>query len=296
LAEPLAGAAFIAFDWGTTNRRAYILSAGGEVLHTERDELGVLSMGDRSYPEELDAHRARFGPLPVVAAGMVGSTRGWREAPYVSAPADIADLAASRLVIEEASAVIVPGVALSGARSDVMRGEEVQVLGAVDAGLAPRDALVCQPGTHNKWVRLEQGRIVDFATAMTGELFALLRANGIFAGMLDGPVADGAAFQDGMARGIGAVDLSTALFQARAEVVLKRRPCIEAAAFVSGILIGADVGSRGLGRGEVVHILANGQLAELYSAAVTACGARAIEVDSHQAFVAGIHRFWEMLN
>lgn len=72
-----------------------------------------------------------------------------------------------------------------------MRGEEVQVLGAIVAGLAPADALFAQPGTHNKWVHTQGGRIADFATTMTGELFALVKGHGILAGMLDGPVADG---------------------------------------------------------------------------------------------------------
>lgn len=286
--------AFIAFDWGTTNRRTYVIGRGGQVLHTERDDRGVLSMEALDYAGELARVRARFGAAPVLAAGMIGSRLGWRETPYVTAPADLAALAAARLRIGEADAAIVPGISLDGLRSEVMRGEEVQVLGAVAAGLAPEDALICQPGTHNKWVQVEAGRIVDFATAMTGELFALLRAHGVLAGMLDGPVTDGDVFREGVARGAGAIDLLTALFEARAAVLLGRRRTAEAAAFVSGMLIGADVGSRRLGSGDVVHILANGELSRLYAAAIDACGARSVAIDSHAGFVAGIHRIWEL--
>jgi 2-dehydro-3-deoxygalactonokinase len=266
---------------------------------TVRDDRGVLSVAPDGYPAELAALRARYGDLPVIAAGMVGSTRGWREAPYVAAPADAAILAGAALTIADERCTIVPGVSLTtGTRADVMRGEEVQVFGAVAAGLAPADALFCQPGTHNKWIRTEGGRITTFATAMTGELFALLRGHGILAGMLDGPVTDGEAFRNGLARGAGATDLTVALFEVRAGVLLGRRAPDQAAAFASGILIGADVGAQltaGSGADGTVHLLADGGLADLYTAAITAQGGRAVRVDSHAAFLAGIHHIRELI-
>jgi 2-dehydro-3-deoxygalactonokinase len=35
--------------------------------------------------------------------------------------------------------------------------------------------LLCLPGTHTKWVVVEDGLVREFFTAPTGELFALLR-------------------------------------------------------------------------------------------------------------------------
>ncbi|GGB39277.1 2-dehydro-3-deoxygalactonokinase [Sphingomonas metalli] len=286
--------AYIAIDWGTTNRRAYLVAADGSAIDTMRDDRGVLAVAAGDYPAELAAIRARYGDLPVIAAGMVGSTRGWREAPYVPAPADAASLAAALLVIPEERCAIVPGLSLlAGPRADVMRGEEVQVLGAVAAGLAPADALFCQPGTHNKWVRTEGGRITGFATAMTGELFALVRDHGILAGMLDGPVADGEAFRAGVRRGAGAADLPVALFEVRAAVLLGRLAARDAAAHASGLLIGADVGAQALG-GETVQLLADGTLAALYTAAIETLGGAARRIDSHAAFLAGIHQLQEL--
>lgn len=284
----------IAIDWGTTNRRAYLIGDDGAVLDTVRDDRGILAVAAGGFPGELAAVRARFGALSVIAAGMIGSTRGWQEAAYVPAPADLADLAAACSTVAGEDMAIVPGVSLrDGTRADVMRGEEVQVLGAIAAGLAPADALFCQPGTHNKWIETAAARIVDFATAMTGELFALLRAHGILAGMLDGPVADGPAFRDGLARGAGARDLTVALFGVRAAVLLAARRPEDAAAFASGILIGADVGARAP-TGRDVHLLADGALADLYTAAIEVAGGRVVPVDSHAGFVAGIHRIMEL--
>jgi len=285
--------AYIAVDWGTTNRRAYLVDADGRVLDTVRDDRGVLAIERSEYPGELATLRGKLGALPVIAAGMIGSTRGWVDAPYVAAPADLAGLAAARAIVPGEDVSIVPGVKLTGARSDVMRGEEVQVLGAIAAGLAPADALFCQPGTHNKWVRTEAGRIVDVSTAMTGELFALLRGNGVLKGMLDGVVADGPAFRDGIARGAGATDLTVALFEVRAAVLLDALAPEDAAAFASGVLIGADVGARDLD-GRDVHLLASGPLADLYAVAIAARGGRVIAVDNQAGFLAGIHAFWEL--
>ncbi len=281
--------AIIAVDWGTTNRRAYRVEADGSVSDTVRDGSGVLAMAADDYVPALAILRERLGDLPVIAAGMIGSTRGWREAAYVPAPADLGALASAALRIDDADVTIVPGVSwVDGTRADVMRGEEVQVLGAIAADLAPSDAVFCQPGTHNKWIATRDARIVDVTTVMTGELFALLKAHGILAGMLDGPVADGAAFRDGIARGAGACDLGAALFEVRAAVLLDRRPPEDAAAFASGVLIGADVGARDMA-GNTVHLLADGTLAVLYTVAIETLGGRVEPVDAAAAFIAGIH-------
>ena len=288
--------AVIAIDWGTTNRRAWRIEADGTAAAAVvRDGSGVLAMAADDYAPALAALRDRLGDLPVIAAGMVGSTRGWREAPYVPAPAGLPALAAAALRIDEARATIVPGVSLlTDTRADVMRGEEVQVLGAIAAGLAPADALFCQPGTHNKWIACEGGRIVDVATVMTGELFALLKGHGILAGMLDGPVADGAAFRAGLARGAGARDLGTALFEVRASVLLGRRAPDDAAAFASGVLIGSDIGARDVA-GRTVHLLAEGALADLYRAGIESLGGTTVAVDATAAFLAGIHGLRRLL-
>ncbi|MEE8611004.1 MAG: 2-dehydro-3-deoxygalactonokinase [Sphingomonas aquatilis] len=289
MAQGMTNGAVIAIDWGTTNRRAYRIEPDGRIGDRVEGGAGVLGLAPGDYAPTLADLRARLGDLPVIAAGMVGSTRGWHEAPYAAAPADLAALAAAALHIEPQRATIVPGVALlDGPRADVMRGEEVQVLGAIAAGLASADALFCQPGTHNKWVATDGGRITDIATVMTGELFALLKSHGILAGMLDGAVTDGPAFRDGIARGAGACDLGAALFEVRSGVLLGRSPAVEAAAYASGVLIGNDVGARDVA-GRAVHLLATGALADLYAAAIVARGGAVVPIDATQAFVAGIH-------
>lgn len=276
---------FIAVDWGTTNRRAYRIE-DDKVAATERDDRGVTAMARGDYDGEIAGIRARFGDLPMLLAGMVGSTIGWREAPYAPVPAGIDALAANLLRIDGRTA-IVPGICLDdGARADVMRGEEVQLLGAVAAGLVPGDALLCQPGTHCKWVTVREGAITGFTTAMTGELFALLRAHSVLARQMTGEVADGPAFTAGVREGAKR-DLVASLFGIRASGVLGRLVDADAASFASGVLIGADVAAR-IGNGAAVHILADPVLGGLYRSALQTLGGSATLIDSHAAFVAGI--------
>ncbi len=280
------GSRFLAVDWGTTNRRVFLID-GGVVAKTERDDRGVTSVQD--FAAEAAAIRQRFGDYPMLLAGMVGSNIDWRPAPYVAAPAGIAELAAGLLRIDDRT-VIVPGISTQvNGRPDVMRGEEVQLLGAVAAGLVPADSLLAQPGTHCKWVEMQGGKVVDFVTAMTGELFALLRKHGLLAAQLGGEVTLGAAFLEGVEHG-KRQDLAASLFGIRAAKMLGQRDDADAASYASGLLIGTDVAARLAGSGhEAVHILADPVLGGLYAAAIQAHGRNAYLIDSHAAFVAGVN-------
>ncbi|NIJ22443.1 2-dehydro-3-deoxygalactonokinase [Sphingomonas naasensis] len=280
------GSTFLAVDWGTTNRRVFLID-GGAVVRTERDDKGVTSVED--FAAEAVAIRERFGDLPMLLAGMVGSNIGWRPAPYVAAPAGVAELAAGLLWIDDRTA-IVPGIStLIDGRPDVMRGEEVQLLGAVAAGLVPADALLAQPGTHCKWVEMAGGKVADFVTAMTGELFALLRKHGLLAAQLSGEVTLGDAFLEGVEAGKRR-DLAASLFGIRAAKMLGQRDDADAASYASGLLIGTDVAARlATSSHDTVHILADPVLGGLYAAAIQAHGRNAHLIDSHAAFVAGIN-------
>lgn len=277
--------AFLAVDWGTTNRRVYRIE-NGRVTRTERDGRGVTAVTD--FPAEIAGIRAAFGDLPMLLAGMVGANIGWRPAPYVAAPAGVEDLARNLLRIDARTA-IVPGVStLAGGRPDVMRGEEVQLLGALAAGLAPPDALLVQPGTHCKWAWMKGGRLVDFTTAMTGELFALLRTHSLLAPQLAGAVGVTPAFLAGVEEARRR-DLTASLFGIRAARMLGTRDDADAAAYASGLLIGSDVTARLAGSPpDTVHILSGPELGELYVAAIHANGHAAALIDSHAAFLAGI--------
>lgn len=286
---------FLAVDWGTTNRRVYRIGPDGGVEDTQRDDRGVLAIAAGGFAAEAEAMRARMGDLPILCAGMVGSNRGWAEVPYAPCPAGVEDLAALVRWIEPGRTAIVPGVAWHGeGRSDVMRGEEVQLLGAVLSGMAPADTLLCQPGTHCKWAWMESGRIARFATAMTGEMFALLKAHSLIGAQMDGAVTPGVEFLRGVTDAAEG-NLLTHLFGVRAAFVTGASDGLGATSYVSGLLIGSDVRSQLREGDSHTYILADPQLGALYSAAIEAVGSNATLLDSRAAFVAGITHIWRSI-
>ncbi|MBV9527843.1 2-dehydro-3-deoxygalactonokinase, partial [Sphingomonas sp.] len=71
---------FIAVDWGTTNRRAYVVDASGNPGAEFEDAKGVLSVPSGGFPAAVAEIRTRLGDKPLLLAGMIGSNRGWAEA------------------------------------------------------------------------------------------------------------------------------------------------------------------------------------------------------------------------
>ncbi len=190
-----------------------------------------------------------------------------------------------------------PGVYfVDGDHADIMRGEEVQILGAAAAGTIPADCLVCHPGTHNKWVEVAGGRIRSFRTVMTGEIFNLLRDRSILAEHLGHPVSTGDAFHFGVRRGLGEEPLTAELFAIRARALLGKSSPQDSASFASGLLIGRDVrfGLGGAGPGEIL-VMGRPELTALYAAAISAAGREAREIDGEGAFLAGASKIAELM-
>ncbi|HET9811902.1 MAG TPA: 2-dehydro-3-deoxygalactonokinase [Sphingomicrobium sp.] len=286
---------FIAVDWGTTNRRAYLVEGGVRAGEFE-DGKGILSVERDAFGAAVEEVRAKLGDRPMLLAGMVGSNRGWIEAPYVDCPAGLAEIAARLVWPEEGRTAIVPGIAYRETRADVIRGEEVQLIGAVKSGATPDDCLVCHPGTHNKWVQVRDGRIRSFRTVMTGELFNLLKEHSILSDLLQIETTTGDAFAEGIERGLAGAAIAAELFEARAGCLLGKLDRADASSFVSGLLIGADV-RVGLAEypGAELFVMGRPELTRLYSAALAVAGVEAQQVDGEEAFLAGARAIVERI-
>ena len=182
-----APAAFVAVDWGTSSFRGWLMSAGGDVLAESRGSEGMLHCSGTGFAPVLRDHLARLGApeeIPVLICGMACARQGWVEAPYLKTPTRLDALHEGAVRIDAATDIrILPGVAQARAdRPDVMLGEETQLLGVTEPGFT---GLVCIPGTHSKWIRIEAGRIVEFSTYMTGELYAVMAQHSILAHALE---------------------------------------------------------------------------------------------------------------
>jgi 2-dehydro-3-deoxygalactonokinase len=142
---------FIAVDWGTTNRRAWLVGPDGAVKDQVQDGLGILNVPAGTFEATALQLRARLGHHPLLLAGMIGSNLGWKQAAYAACPAGLSDLKQALCWMAEDIA-IVPGVSFrDGDRADIMRGEELQILGAVAARSVPADAIVwpmCRMGRN----------------------------------------------------------------------------------------------------------------------------------------------------
>jgi 2-dehydro-3-deoxygalactonokinase len=297
MAEP----ALLACDWGTTNLRAWTLDAEGGVTAAREFDLGVSKL---QLGQAAEVFKGEVVPglgalsLPAVLCGMVGSNLGWATVPYLDCPVGVDDLARALAPVETADAAsvrIVPGVRGDGfaGAGDVMRGEETQLFGwlARHPECNRGRHVVCHPGTHAKWMVVEEGRLVRFATAMTGELFAVLCKHSVLRS--ETPADDEAAFAEGLAAAGEGDALAARLFTARARVVGRGKDPAATASYLSGLLIGSEVASMpkllDIRPDAAVTLLGDAALCARYAAALAARGRAFSIFDGEDAAVAGLY-------
>ncbi len=250
-------ARLVAVDWGTTSLRGALLDDAGKVLAEKSAPLGILNVPGGDFASTFAAQFSEWmrdaGSLCLIS-GMAGSRQGWQEAPYAPCPAGPDELVKRLHWIEPGRIAIVPGLSVEqGGVPDVMRGEEVQIFGALRlTGLT--DGLFVLPGTHNKWVTVQAGRVTGFRTYMTGEVYGLLTQHSILSRTTeaDAPL-DEAAFLDGVRRAGEGEGLLHNAFGARALALFERLAPAPSASYLSGLLIGEELRTQSPGR-EVVLI------------------------------------------
>jgi len=271
-----ANAAVIAIDWGTSSLRGFLMSASGAILEERSSPHGIQNLAMPGIAGFEAAFAALCGAwlrgnpaLPVVASGMVGSAQGWKEAPYAACPADASALAAQAVTVPTGLGgcmLIAPGVKQDapGVMPDVMRGEEIQIAGAL--ALYPElahHARIVLPGTHSKWAVIAESRITSFATHMTGEVFALLSRHSILARLMpENAIPDVAAAQAAFAQGVAAAqqsgggELLHQIFATRTLGLLGHLPHEVLRDYLSGLLIGHELtaGLRGAEGAKLVLI------------------------------------------
>lgn len=296
----------IAGDWGTSHSRLFLCAGHAVVERLRGPGLGpILKSGQDCgtvFQEVTQPWHQKHGPLPALLCGMVGSNLGWIDAGYVACPATRAQIAAAVARVDSRVS-IVPGVAgqsLLGA-PDVMRGEETQVLGAMSLcpALAEGTQWLCLPGTHSKWIRLEAGSIVAFQTVMTGEMFAILKDHSILLRAEPDGAAGPGSFLEGVSRaaesGGGAV--TALMFETRSRQIRHHMRRVDAEAFLSGLLIGAEFAwAAGLGQGiGKVTLIGEPAMTQLYADAAGAFGLATAIVDGEAAVLAGLNTLGDCL-
>ena len=299
------GARYVVGDWGTSRLRLFLCEGAGSVVDTV-DGPGVAAVKtpfDALFESMMRRWEAQYGPLSAVLCGMIGSSIGWVQAPYVSCPADPEQIIDACVVLRAGRVHILPGARCENPlrAPDFMRGEETQILGALtlDPTLRQGHRLLCLPGTHSKWVRLENGVIGEFLTAPTGELFAALRDHSVLvpAEGRSESVSANAAFEEGVKRcnEFPQAQVLHRLFECRSRMLNGELSGRNAAAFLSGLLIAADVGGAlrvfaNTSADTAVCLIGEPQLTQLYAAALRAQNRGAWQLDGAAASLAGLTR------
>ena len=266
-------ASIIAIDWGTTSARAYLLGASGEVLDERAAPLGIANLKDGRFEEALQTLLGEHASpgIPRLACGMIGSRQGWVEAPYIHCPASFDKLGEQLVTAGNGALKIVPGLITRDSQGmpDVLRGEESQIVGAVET---KESIIAVLPGTHCKWVRVDQGTIVDFRTYMTGELYAVLLKHSILGRLADqsAELAE-AAFDRGVQLGLAGRSVMHDLFGARTLGLTGALTPQDVPSWLSGLLIGREIrdAKDEFGMAQRIRLIGDDALCARYARACT---------------------------
>ena len=283
----------IGVDWGITQLRAYQIDSSGAVLASRSAPKGIMAVSGGDFAAALESVIGDWldrESEPILMSGMIGSRQGWVEAPYAACPARPADVAAALVEVtwgRGRRGFICPGLTCRDADGvpDVMRGEEVQIFGALALETGGTGA-ICHPGTHSKHVAVRAGAVASFTTFMTGEVFAVLREHSILGRtMVEGP-ADWKAFDEGIARAQQGAGLLHHLFGARTRVLMGDLMPASEADYLSGMLIGHEI--LAAGDSGPVTVIGAPELAEHYLRAFKTLGRIARALPGETATVKGL--------
>jgi 2-dehydro-3-deoxygalactonokinase len=297
---------WVAGDWGTSHLRLFLCDSAGRRVESALGA-GAAESGGR-FAATLAALVApwaeRHGPLPTVLCGMVGSNIGWVQAPYLPAPIRPVQIAQSCVALEGGRVNIVPGLSCRNpfGAPDFMRGEETQILGALNLNPALNSGrrILCLPGTHTKWVVVEDGRIGEFLTAPTGEVFAVLRDHSVLVRNASG-ADDLTTFSEAVRgfQGFPHAQLLHRLFECRARQLAGELSGAQAESYLSGLLIASDVQGalqllNSASPGVTLCLIGSSDLTRLYAAVLRAQGVESLEIEGAAAALAGlvqVHRY-----
>lgn len=310
---------FIAGDWGTSSLRVYLCQyrdAGPSLVLDSLNGPGIGQMQgnfEEVFFGLISEWISQRGAMPIIISGMAGSTIGWKDAPYIECPADVRQIVQGRVKFKARGLEIsiIAGLKTDNplGAPDVMRGEELQLLGWMKAGSANASSddgnakLIALPGTHNKWVLIRQGRIETFLTALTGELFALLKNHSVLIADQNTGDFNEAAFIRGLEaiRGLGDAHLLHALFATRSRQVLGGLSPEQSQSYLSGLLIGSDTAGAIALFGKTaptptsVTLIGEPGLCERYRLALNHRGVDSITADAVQIATTGYETIYKHL-
>ncbi len=307
----MTSTAFVAGDWGTTSCRLYLFESSREKYNVidVKAGLGVSKLNamdiEAYFAQLIQPWVDRYDIQQVFLSGMVGSTIGWRVASYGNCPLSVSEQLEHSVFLDSNGLSI---CILAGVRTlnplglpDTMRGEEVQLIGAISALSNPDNAIVILPGTHNKWALIEEGQLSNFFTSYTGELFFVLNEHSILTGRNPLTNVNWASFKCGVdtAKRCDS-DLIGLLFSTRAHQLVAPDTFEHDASYLLGLIVGRDIGN-GLvaanqfngGLPQHVVIVGDDKISQTYETALALYNVGCQRLDSTSVAKLAYPLFWQ---
>lgn len=263
-------------DWGSTSFRAYRFDKQRHIIEQTRDSSGLKSFAE--HPAAADFEHVLYQQIGgwlqpddrVLLSGMVTSRTGWVETPYLNCPVNLTTIVdqATPLMCNDIELLFLPGLCQRQPNPDVIRGEELQMLGAW-SGSASETLIL--PGTHSKWAQLVDGQVTRFHTIATGELYDLLLNQSLLGAFATAQHAGMSQFLPSVEEGYSTDTLVQRFFDCRAGVLLDSLRPEDVAARLSGLLIGHELreGLQLFPESEKLTVIGDADLVRQYVAAGT---------------------------
>lgn len=247
---------FLSCDWGTSSFRLRLIRTSDlNVVHSiDKPDMGFgqQSLSKDQYLEQYASfcsqicESAGLNTIPNgIITGMASSSIGIQNLAYGTLPASLSDFKIPYIKFEnhDSKSFLISGLATE---SDVMRGEEIQVLGAMKAiSISSQNIFLILPGTHSKHIQIEGDTLTTFHTYLTGELFSILLKHSIIRHSVSKENIDlsKAELKNSFLQGVSRAShsLLNELFSIRARQILQSTNPHENYAFLSGLLIGSEL-------------------------------------------------------
>ena len=236
---------WIAIDWGTTNFRAYLMK-NDRIIDKVSSRDGMKFVEENNFEDIMIKNISKWisndENHQILASGMVGAKQGWIEVPYAKAPCDVlkVKIGLPKLKRKKLKVFIISGI-FQEDPEDVMRGEETQL-----AGLFQKETdfngSACLPGTHSKWVKIKNNKILHFDTFLTGELFEITKNYSVLKHSLSSHEICDKTLLEGVKTILENPNtFSNRLFKLRARDLLKNQNPIIGNSLLSGYFLGMEL-------------------------------------------------------
>lgn len=197
----------VTIDAGTSNLRIRIVE-DKKIIFDRKENYGV-KIGKEKFQENLykllkdciKENNLKNEDIDcIIASGMITSALGLMEVEHLAVPVSLEKFAQNikKVKFFEFEINLITGIKVEKEyfkneklkSIDVIRGEEVEVFGILEEMKSDEPMLVILPGSHNKFIEVVDGVIINLLTTMSGEIYDAMTRCTILRASVDDSFAD----------------------------------------------------------------------------------------------------------